>query len=53
MAKTSSAVPTDPRLSREAYRHWAQAQPGGRFERIDGCVVAMAPERLGHADCPA
>jgi Uma2 family endonuclease len=37
-------------MSREEYRAWAEAQPKGRFERIDGVVVAMAPERAGHAD---
>ena len=30
------------------YRRWAEAQPNGRFERIDGLVVARAPERLSH-----
>jgi len=38
------------RMSRDEYRRWAEQQPTGRFERIDGMVVAMAPERLGHAD---
>jgi Uma2 family endonuclease len=37
-------------MSREDYRRWAEAQPRGRFERIDGVVVAMAPERAIHAD---
>jgi Uma2 family endonuclease len=37
-------------MSREEYRRWAEAQSRGRFERIDGEVVAMAPERAGHAD---
>jgi Uma2 family endonuclease len=36
-------------MSREQYRRWAEAQPRGRFERIDGLVVAMAPERRSHA----
>ena len=36
-------------VSRAEYRRWAEAQPGGRSERIDGMVVAMAPERRGHA----
>jgi Uma2 family endonuclease len=40
----------DLRMSREEYRRWAEQQPKGRFERIDGIVVAMAPERLIHAD---
>ena len=37
-------------MTREEYRRWAEAQPDGRFERIDGVVVAMAPERANHAD---
>lgn len=28
---------------------WAMAQPEGRFELVDGTVVAMAPERAAHA----
>ena len=45
------ALPLDPelRMSREAYRRWAEEQPRGRFERVEGVVVAMAPERAGHA----
>lgn len=35
-------------MSREDYRFWAEGHPG-RFERINGQVVAMAPERVGHA----
>lgn len=37
-------------VSRDAYRRWVAEQPDGRFERIEGMVVAMAPERLLHAD---
>ena len=40
-------------MSREAYRQWAEVQPGGRFERIEGVVVSMAPKRLSHANCKA
>lgn len=36
------------RMSREDYRRWAEAQPRGRFERVAGEVVAMAPERAAH-----
>lgn len=36
-------------MSRAEYRRWAEAQPRGRFERIDGWVVAMAPGRRNHA----
>jgi Uma2 family endonuclease len=39
----------DARMSREEYRLWAEQQPKGRFERVDGVVVAMAPERINHA----
>jgi len=35
-------------MSRAEYRLWAEGRPG-RFERINGQVVAMAPERVGHA----
>ena len=35
-------------MSREEYRLWAEGRPG-RFERVNGRVVAMAPERVGHA----
>jgi Uma2 family endonuclease len=36
------------RMSREEYRTWAEQQPAGRFERVNGVVAAMAPERAGH-----
>jgi Uma2 family endonuclease len=36
------------RMTREDYRAWAQQQLSGRFERIEGVVVAMAPERAAH-----
>jgi len=32
------------RMTREDYRAWASQQPSHRFERIEGVVVAMAPE---------
>ena len=35
-------------MTREAYYPWA-LEHGGRYERIDGVVVAMAPERVGHS----
>ena len=34
-------------VSREAFRRWCEAQPG-RYERVDGRIVAMAPERGAH-----
>jgi Uma2 family endonuclease len=36
------------RMSRQEYRGWAEQQSAGRFERVNGVVVAMAPERAGH-----
>lgn len=35
-------------MTREAFRAWVDRQPSGRFERIAGIVVAMAPERAAH-----
>jgi Uma2 family endonuclease len=35
-------------ISRADYRAWAERQPRGRFERVDGRVVRMTPERAGH-----
>jgi Uma2 family endonuclease len=36
------------RMTRADYRAWAAQQPSHRFERIEGVVVAMAPERAAH-----
>jgi Uma2 family endonuclease len=35
-------------MTREEFLAWAERQPSGRFERIDGIVVAKAPERASH-----
>ena len=35
------------RLSREAFRRWAERQPG-RYERIDSTPVRMLPEAAQH-----
>jgi Uma2 family endonuclease len=37
-------------MTRQEYRAWVARQPVGCFERIDGVVVAMAPERVEHND---
>jgi Uma2 family endonuclease len=37
------------RLSRVEYHRWVEKQPKGRFERVAGVPVAMAPERSIHA----
>ncbi len=39
---------TDGYYSREEFRRWCDAQPKGRYERADGRIVAMAPERGAH-----
>ena len=49
MVKPAAELDTNLAMSREEYRSWAMAQPSGRFERVDGLVVAMAPERASHA----
>ena len=36
------------RRTRDEYRRWCAAQPSGRYERVDGRIVAMAPERGAH-----
>ncbi|MBV9251596.1 MAG: Uma2 family endonuclease [Acetobacteraceae bacterium] len=35
-------------VTREQYYAWKAAQPRGRFERVDGQIVAMAPETGAH-----
>jgi Uma2 family endonuclease len=39
---------TDRLYTRDEYRAWSDAQPTGRYERVDGRIVAMAPERGAH-----
>ena len=41
-------VETPIMMNRTEYRRWADAQPRGRFERVAGEVIAMAPERIAH-----
>ncbi|HVC61133.1 MAG TPA: Uma2 family endonuclease [Acetobacteraceae bacterium] len=35
-------------MTREEFQAWADQQPSDRFERIDGIVIAMAPERISY-----
>ncbi len=35
-------------MSRDEYRAPVRQQPAGRFERVNGVVVTMAPGRAGH-----
>ena len=51
MAQPRPTGPTIP--SREEYRRWLNTQPRGRYERVEGEVVAMAPERVAHAEIKA
>jgi Uma2 family endonuclease len=47
MACAQTYEPEAP-MTRDEFLAWAEQQPSGRFERIDGIVVAMAPERASH-----
>ncbi len=49
MADAAVDLGVGERMSREAYRQWAELQPSGRFERVEGVVVRIAAERLSHA----
>ena len=35
-------------LGRAEFRQWAEMQPRGRYERVEGEIIAMAPERIAH-----
>jgi Uma2 family endonuclease len=50
MARSETHEPVTP-MTREDFLAWADQQPTGRFERIDGIVVRMAPERVSHTRC--
>jgi Uma2 family endonuclease len=41
--------PKPQRFTADAFIAWAMEQPRGRFELSGGEIVAMAPERVGHA----
>ena len=47
MARAQTHEPETP-MTREEFLAWVEQQPSGRFERIEGIVVAMAPERASH-----
>ncbi len=47
MARAETHEPEAP-MTREEFLAWEGQRPSGRFERIDGIVVAMAPERASH-----
>jgi Uma2 family endonuclease len=50
MARAQTHEPETP-LTQAEFLAWVEQQPSGRFERIDGIVVAMAPERASHNLC--
>ena len=50
MARAPTHEPETP-MTRDDYLTWVAQQPSGRFERIDGIVVAMAPEKVSHTRC--
>jgi Uma2 family endonuclease len=47
MARAQTHEP-ETSMTREEFVAWVEQQPSGRFERIDGLVVALAPERASH-----
>jgi Uma2 family endonuclease len=48
MGKTAAIQEPLVRMNREEYRAWTAWQAAGRFERVNGVVVAIAPERASH-----
>lgn len=42
------STPTTQHMTVPEFLAWAEAQPEGRYELVDGEVVRMAPERLRH-----
>ncbi len=46
----SAATDLNRRYSREEFRRWYERQERGRYERVDGRIVAMAPERGAHLE---
>jgi Uma2 family endonuclease len=40
--------PVQQRMTVDQFLAWAEAQPQGRYELVDGQVVAMAPEPARH-----
>ncbi len=45
-----SAIDISGTIGRADFRAWAEQQPHGRFERVDGRVVQMTPERIVHVE---
>ncbi len=41
-------VAAKPRMTVTEFLTWAEAQPEGRYELVDGEVVKISPERVGH-----
>ena len=48
MSAAREQIEPDLRMTREEYLAWAEGRPG-RYERVHGVVVSMAPERSEHA----
>jgi Uma2 family endonuclease len=48
MSKVAAVYEPVTRMGRDEYRTWAEQQTLGRYERVNGVVVAMAPERVNH-----
>jgi Uma2 family endonuclease len=50
MARTQIHEPETP-MTRAEFLAWVKQQPAGRYERIDGIVVAVTPEQASHNRC--
>jgi len=48
MSNSRLAYEPATRMTRDEYYAWAEQQATGRFERVNGVVIAMAPERANH-----
>ena len=46
-------VPLRRRMKVPEFLEWAEAQPKGRYELVDGDVIAMSPERARHVRAKA
>jgi Uma2 family endonuclease len=53
MSKVAAVYEPVSRMGRDEYRIWAEQQTAGRYERVNGVVVTMAPERIVHARAKA
>jgi Uma2 family endonuclease len=49
----NAPAPVTKRMTTTEFLAWADTQDQGTFELFEGEIIAMAPERVGHAQCKA